>query len=422
MIETRISTYERGRMLNDMDSGNILNALGYKDVSRIEAAFSLGIAPLANAMQISSGVILIHNYVTQFINLHNWEHLKATPRTLNPHAFQLMDVFLNARALFNQRTIINAAGSGNKDYIAHVLQKWTQRHHYISVCLISPTAIHNAFMWRDWELVEMLLESCKRWWKLNGTTFHSLEDVTLALSDGEMIEHDLSTYVPFPMKPNDTYYFKKVPFLVKLGVYPEYVYTKALEELAYYSLDWDQDLAIACAEDLIKAGAEVTHQAIYNASVSENHDWNLTTPRLKYLLDKYEVRPGVEFLSFMDFAAAAQQEGVSETIRLILAKGVPVTMDVLLFVFRNEFVSTPSDATRAIFAAINSNNFLLRNFLDQLEANLEFDIPQEELPFYEELFTYLQSLGFRTTQNIVDRAEINNKPLLAGLFKIMIEE
>ncbi|KAJ3042062.1 hypothetical protein HDU99_010054, partial [Rhizoclosmatium hyalinum] len=167
MIETRISTYERGSMLNDMDSGNILNALGYKDVSRIEAALSLGIAPLANAMQISSGVILIHNYVTQFINLHNWEHLKETPRTLNPHAFQLMDVFLNAGALFNLRTIINAAGSGNKDYIAHVLQKWTQRHDYITVCLISPTAIHNAFMWRDWELVEMLLKSCKSWWELN---------------------------------------------------------------------------------------------------------------------------------------------------------------------------------------------------------------------------------------------------------------
>ncbi|KAJ3079691.1 hypothetical protein HDU99_010295 [Rhizoclosmatium hyalinum] len=423
MIDARVQSYETDDGLDRIDSGHtwyaIWSALGFTDIRAVESALALGVQPLASAMQYSSGVV---SHCNDFVcvNFDTWDHLNEVPKTLNPLAFEIMDLFLKAGCPFTQHTIINVASSGNAEYLKRVLDIWAQRADYLDVNLINPIAVHNAFMWRNWELVEILLASCRTWLELNNLQY-DVDAIPLGEPDSHMNDIEIfEARTPFPMHPNDTYYFEKVPLLVKLGVYSEPVYAKALEEIAFYSQNWELERSIGCMNDLLNAGATVTSECLYNATV-DGTTWELPTPRFKHLLKYYKFDPEVGWDCFDAVAAAAQRDAVSETIQLLLEKGVPVTMNVLLHTFQNEFSSSPTEALLSLFKAVQPGDSKQESFLEQLETFLDFDLWESGAPFYQELFLEIRAMGFRTTENVVTQAESKNKPILSALLKTMIE-
>ncbi|KAJ3281735.1 hypothetical protein HDU79_010523, partial [Rhizoclosmatium sp. JEL0117] len=404
--------------LTEDESNLVWNALGVSDASHIEVALAIGVIPTTTSLLESAGVNI--NPYERVIVLNDWNHLRYSPvKPDSDVGYYLNDIFIKAGCLIDQVTIVNAASTGYKGYLEYLLSKWKEQDNYLEANIIGTHAIHNAFMWRNWELVEVLLMACRQW----------------AESSGDVLDDEVNFAVPgddfppigsgYPMTFDDVYFFEKLPVLVQLGIYNDEVYTSALEEVALHFYDEDKHQeTITCIEKLLSMGAQVTSKSLYTSS---NDGWERgrATVRFRYLLDKYEVdrQVGLDYFPYIIRDGRLRNE-FPETILLMLQKGVPITADVLGAFYRSYFDwdDPVPEVVNFLFRKVKRRNPLRGTFFGWLETRSEFDLHEYEVEFTTFYFEEIKKHGFRTSQEVVDRAEQSGKPILAGLLRTVLAE
>ncbi|KAJ3054067.1 hypothetical protein HDU99_007854, partial [Rhizoclosmatium hyalinum] len=224
--------------------------------------------------------------------------------------------------------------------------------------------------------------------------------------------------VPYPMDSKDSYFFDKVPLLVKCGVYPHNIWTLSLESLATNCTEESfTPKTRSCFEKLLSLGAYVTSDALYRTTWRKTST-SKTNVFFKFMLDKYKFDPQVGFPDFENMLGT----GYLEDILLVLEKGIPVTKEVLQSLYRCYLMCPDSPIVDVVLGAIVPDNPLRKTYLGYLES-LQHDDFEEVYPdFFNAYFHKMRKFGFRTTQEVVDRAESANKPQwLIDNLKAMIE-
>ncbi|ORY31127.1 hypothetical protein BCR33DRAFT_857092 [Rhizoclosmatium globosum] len=400
---------------------NLLNpdgfwrALGFHCLEHVEIALSLGIPPTISAFLSSSGLFSPDNHRLDLpISLYNWDHIGTQLPTLNPHAYQIAEMFLNAGINVDQVALCNACSTGHTEYIQFLMTKWTEQKNYAATNIIGTDAIHNAFMWRKWELVEMLFDGCKRWANDANQSYSGI-NIPFAIPDENAF---FGICVPYPMNSGDSYFFEKVLFLVKCGVYPHNTWTLSLESLATNCTEESfTPLTQSCFEKLLSLGAHVTSDALYRTTWRKTST-SKTNAFFKFMLDKYEFDPQVGFPDFENMLGT----GYLEDVLLVLEKGIPVTKEVLQSLYRCYLMRPDSPIVDVVLGAIVPENPLRKTYLGYLES-LQHDDFEEVYPdLFNAYFQKMRKFGFWTTQKVVDRAESTNKPQwLIDNLKAMVE-
>ncbi|ORY31141.1 hypothetical protein BCR33DRAFT_857103 [Rhizoclosmatium globosum] len=375
------------KTLNEDDSDDVWRALDLTEPNQVETALSIGVSPTPNSVLISSGLFGTRQHIYSVRRLQNWDHIRAPAPTLSGNAYHINNLLLKNTNLLNKSVLANAVSTGHKEYVEYLLLKWKEQENYQSVNIISTNAIHNAFMWRDWDFVETLLNECCRW---SGEVGNYL----IAQPD-----EDDGVEVPFPMTADDSFYFENISRLVEVEVYSDDIYTLSLEAIAAECSEENEfPTVMAAIEKLISLGAVVTSRVIYRATWNRS-DSSKPTLRFKYLLDKFEVnsRDG-----FPDFASILSDH-CYEDVQLILAKGAIVTEEVLEAVFRCYLYSLDSPIVDAVLGAVQPGNPLRESFMSYLADNFGFDFDGYDLEYAEAMFTKFRDFGFSTTREVVSR-------------------
>ncbi|KAJ3058164.1 hypothetical protein HDU99_006932, partial [Rhizoclosmatium hyalinum] len=286
------------------DSNHIWSQVNCQDVEVVSRVLNIGVGPTPYAVVVSSGLIA-HSEpaLTSFIDLRSWNSIeKFKSAVLNPCAFEILDVFLANGLIIDQRFITTVVATGQKPYIKHILDCWKLQKNYVDRCIIGPNAVNNAFMSRDWDLVELLLNACQEWSAASARSGNNLSNETIiGVMDMDMIETDLAFEggyempTPYPMDANDFYYFENVPYLIKIGVYSESHFNSALSQMAFIAVDWDLQKFEDTVNKLMSFGAVVTQKALYNATLQADFFCG-ASPRFRFLLGKYEPDSSPEFV------------------------------------------------------------------------------------------------------------------------------
>ncbi|KAJ3058806.1 hypothetical protein HDU99_006644 [Rhizoclosmatium hyalinum] len=108
----------------------------------------------------------------------------------------------------------------------------------------------------------------------------------------------------------------------------------------------------------------------------------------------------------------------------MLEKGVPITNDVLGAFYRTYFdwAAPVPEVVNFLFRMVKRRNPLRETFIGWLETLSEFDLHEYEVEFTTFYFEEIKKHGFRTSQEVVDRAEQSGKPILAGLLRTVLAE
>ncbi|KAJ3079026.1 hypothetical protein HDU99_000218 [Rhizoclosmatium hyalinum] len=367
--------------LSQHDSNRVWYELGYKNLTHVEVALSLGVAPTRNGFLSSSGLF---QYVYLEISMvrQSWDHLENPKIALKHDTLLFADLFVRAGLLINQMILVNAAYAGAKEYVEYLLEKWSNQDNYLETNIICSYTICNAFMWRNWELVEILISACRKWAEISGQPFTE----ALNLADSE---YDFPTIVVSPMTLDD-------PFLLKK--------------------------ARTCMEKLLSLGAKITSKAILNSSQPTQGDAGMgASSSFKFLWERFELEPDIGFVHFPEVIMNAN-DGSKEMIEMILRKGVPVTQVVLLNLYFLFFRFSPAEPlAHILLKAVEPGNLLQHTFLDYLEIIQSIDLYKSDEKCVESFFSLLQEYRFETTQNVVDRAQTSGKPVLAKLLGRMVQ-
>ncbi|KAJ3280355.1 hypothetical protein HDU79_011786 [Rhizoclosmatium sp. JEL0117] len=411
------------------DSNHIWSQINCQDVEVVSRLLNIGVGPTPYAVVVSSGLIA-HNQpaVSSFIDLRSWNYLEEFKSTvLNPYAFEILDVFLANGLIIDQRFITTVVATGHKPYIKHILDCWKLQNNYVDRCIIGPNAVNNAFMSRDWDLVELLLNACQEWSAASARSGSNLSDETIiGVVDMDMIETDLAFEggyefpTPYPMDVNDFYYFENVPYLIKIGVYSESHFNSALSQMAFIAVDWDLQKFEDTVNKLMSFGAIVTPKALYNATYQEGFFCG-ATPRFRFLLGKYEPDSSPEFVHWDDILTSIHHSyGDVEVLHLLLERGVAVTKQTLLTALKNCVFKPMQPGVEELFKAVKPGDPLLHGLFDDIVENPFFyDLHGDN--FYS-VFEMMWEVGFRTTETAVERAIGANKPNLARLMKRLVEK
>ncbi|ORY31140.1 hypothetical protein BCR33DRAFT_792354 [Rhizoclosmatium globosum] len=346
-----------------------------------------GVSPTGSSLLISSGLFSSPLNLESIIRLSSWEHMPNT--VLSPTVVQANDILLKATDLINQVVITNAVSTGHKEYVEYLLTKWQQQHNYTSLNILSTHTFHNAFLRRDWNLVELLIDACL----------------------------DESDFVPVPSSASDEYYFTRIPELVNLGVYPTDVFTLSLERMARISTDDEFAKTEECMEKLLEFGAVVTSKVLYNATLNRL-DTSKSSLRFKFLLDKFALDPQSEF---KDFGYVIGHTCL-EDIQLILAKGIPVTATVLGALYE-DFSNLDHPVVGEVLSAVKPGNPLFKTYIGQITETFHNDLDNYNYHRTKAFFVKLQEYGFWVPQEVLDQVQASgNKPLLLGILKMVTKE
>ncbi|ORY31184.1 hypothetical protein BCR33DRAFT_857137 [Rhizoclosmatium globosum] len=409
MISLHLKTTSAS-VLNEADSNNVWLALGIPDIGIIESALKAGVSPTGSSLLISSGLFSSPLNLERIIRLSSWEHMPNT--VLSPTVVQANDILLKATDLINQVVITNAVSTGHKEYVEYLLTKWQQQHNYTSLNILSTHTFHNAFLRRDWNLVELLIDACRRWAEQANK---SGEDFVHLLAGPEPV--DESDFVPVPSSASDEYYFTRIPELVNLGVYPTDVFTLSLERMARISTDDEFAKTEECMVKLLEFGAVVTSKALYNATLNRS-DTSKSSLRFKFLLDKFALDPQSEF---KDFGYVIGHKCL-EDVQLILAKGIPVTAAILGALYE-DFSNLDHPVVGEVLSAVKPGNSLLKTYFGQITETFHNDLDNYNYHRTKAFIVKLQEYGFWVPQEVLDQVQASgNKPLLLGILKMVTKE
>ncbi|ORY31182.1 hypothetical protein BCR33DRAFT_772000 [Rhizoclosmatium globosum] len=357
--------------LSQHDSNRVWYELGYKNLTHVEVALSLGVAPTYNSFLSSSGLFQ-YVYFENLMVRQSWDHLENPKIALKHDSLLFADLFVRAGFLINQMILVNAVYTGAKEYVQYLLEKWSNQDNYLETNIICSYTFCNAFMWRNWELVEILISACRKWAEVSGQPFTE----ALNLADSE----DVPNIIVSPMTLDDLFFFTKVPILVKLNVFPETIYTFALEEIAHRFHEeshWPE--ARTCMEKLFSLGAKITSKAVINSSQPTQGDAGMgASSSFKFLWERFELERNIGFVHFPEVILYAN-DGSKEIIEMILRKGVPVTQVVLLNLYFLFFRFSPVEPlAHILLKAVKPGNLLQHTFLDYLETMESIDLYESD--------------------------------------------
>ncbi|ORY31125.1 hypothetical protein BCR33DRAFT_771961 [Rhizoclosmatium globosum] len=377
--------------LNEIDSDRIWFGLDFTNIQHVTTALSFGVAPTSYALLRSAGC----NYLLSAC-LHcnnNWAD-EEVPFTLAENAYAVNDIFLQAGYQLNFRVFNDAVVYAPKEYVTYLLEKWRLQENYTNINIIEGYVIHNAYTRRDWDLVEILLEHGRQWAKATGKP-------AIHLTHSILPNHSSFIYPPPPMDSNDTYFFDKMPILIELRIYPKNAYSLCLESARFL-------ITKSTLDKLISLGAVVTPRALVSASKSR------LRMNFLLLLEHYQVNAKVEFEGFERIVRETQH---LEEIQMMIAKGIPVMSKALFEMYQrfrrdqdnpivHEMMSAATEETRMTFF----------HYFEEREPEAW------DMEHVESFLLKFHSLGFRTSQQVADKAAFKMKPRLSMLLQLLVDK
>ncbi|ORY29720.1 hypothetical protein BCR33DRAFT_842206 [Rhizoclosmatium globosum] len=224
---------------------------------------------------------------------------------------------------------------------------------------------------------------------------------------------------PYPMDVDDDYYFEKIPYLIKIGVYPDSLFTNALGHIAFMAVECELQTFEDIIDKLIDLGAVVTSEALYYATFQAQRICQVT-PRFKLLLEKYEPDCGTKFTHFKDLLSSIRRNGDVKVLHLLLDRGVFVTTEALWFALQGVNYGPMVPGVEELFKAVKPGNPLLHRFFDELDQSMyPGDLYGDN---FQSVFEMMRELGFRTTEATIERMITENGPNIARLMKRLIEK
>ncbi|KAI9336926.1 hypothetical protein BDR26DRAFT_864233 [Obelidium mucronatum] len=447
MIESRIVPPQT--RLSVQDSNSIWDQLSLQNFEHVQTALTLGVAPTPQCFrQVVGNIETMYN--ARIIRLWNYEHLETNVDLDESSTFQKIDLFVGLDVPIDSLIISNAAGSGNLRVLEYVLRLWVVREDYRDVCIVRPLAVHHAFMQRNWDMVQTLIDAATVWHEQNSAGYTEGSPLftkpTVANEenngneddgDGEGSESDASNNeggvddeywpnlpAPYPLHHDDSFFYENLPRLVSLGVYGEKIYDKVLAEMAYHSYRWSlEEVAFSC-EKLQSMGAIVSSGCLQSASY-DGDSWNEMTTRFPYFLDKFEFdpkrQPTVEddgFFILDESASGIIYHDTTPVITMVLAKGIRPCVDALYSSFRSRSYDTElRDAIKSIFANAEPGSDAHSRFFENLvKVRLRGDFDQEETERLADLLKFMKGLGFSCSQELLDEVAVEREwPNLARM-------
>ncbi|KAJ3006707.1 UNVERIFIED_CONTAM: hypothetical protein HDU68_003928 [Siphonaria sp. JEL0065] len=414
LIEARFIAPET--KLSEQDSNIVWNELGLKNLEAVKIALGLGVTATSACLQYVAGNSESFRWMTRPIALR--EH-KSERKELNEHVFSVIDTFVGVGISVDPICISNAAATGHLALVEYLLRLQPVQENHTNQCVVRPLAVHNAFVTRNWDLVELLLETARKDLvkvvDSNSPLFvppAEQEEVDDNDDNNETYLETSNVPAPCPIMENDSFFFGKIPILLQAGVYKAAVYSDALTSLVYTFHDWPLEKISSCADDLFACGAVVTANALSSATYDGNN-WQQCTPRFEYLLDKFVVDPTTPLTSangfyiLEEFASNHNYRDCSKPIELVLAKGIKPCVDALYSAFWS-FIGSDKLAApiEAIFKSVEPGSVAVTGFFGNFVERQYGDLEEHEVEKLPVLLELMKELGYFCSPELVENVAV----------------